>query len=79
MLFEEDELEEIRRVASRSRMTVAEWVRTTLREARRQEPSTDVQSKLACLERAVRHELPTGDIEQMLSDIDRGYAATRDG
>lgn len=79
MLFEEDELEEIRRVASRSRMTVAEWVRTTLREARRQEPSTDVQSKLACLERAVRHELPTADIEQLLSDIDRGYAATRDG
>ena len=41
VLLDEPELREIRRAARAKRMTVAEWVRGALREARRQEPLGD--------------------------------------
>ena len=47
VLLEEDEFAEIRRVARRHRMTVAEWVRQALRRARRDEPAADPRRKLA--------------------------------
>ena len=75
VLFEEEELAEIRRTARRRRMTVAEWVRTSLREARREEPRSDIGTKLASLERALQHDFPTADIHQILSEIEQGYAS----
>lgn len=56
-------------------MTIAEWVRQTLSEARRNEPLRDVEHKLASVRTAVRHEFPVGDIDTMLSEIERGYRA----
>lgn len=56
-------------------MTIAEWVRQTLSEARRNEPLGDVEDKLASVRTAVRHEFPVGDIDTMLSEIERGYRA----
>jgi len=78
VLFEEEELDEIRRFARSRQMTVAEWVRATLREARRNEPGTDVDTKLRCIEVAFQHdEGPPADIDQMLTEIDRGYLDNR--
>jgi len=54
-------------------MTVAEWVRQTLRAARRQTPTGDSARKVAAIRKAMRHEFPTGDIDKVLADIDRGY------
>lgn len=68
----EDELDEIRAAARRRRMTVAEWVRQSLREARKGEPGRTVDEKLRSLEEARRHSHPTGDIEEMLEEIARG-------
>ncbi len=74
VLIEEAELRELRRVARRNNVTVAEWVRRALRAARRSEPTRDAQRKLAVLRAAVRKDFPAGDIGQMLADIERGYS-----
>jgi hypothetical protein len=74
VLLEDDELRDLRRVARANRMTVAEWVRQTLRAARRREPLGDAARKLAAIRAAAGHEFPTSDIDEMLADIERGYA-----
>lgn len=73
VLFEDDEIAEIRRVAKRHRMTVAEWVRQALRRARRDEPATDPKRKLAVVREAAQGNYPTADIGQMLAEIEGGY------
>lgn len=75
VLFDEPEIREIQRAARAKRMTVAEWVRGALRDARRREPAGDVSDKLAAIRRAVRHQGPTGDIGQMLAEIEKGYGS----
>jgi hypothetical protein len=71
--MDEAELREIKRIAKRNRMTVAEWVRQALRAARRSEPDAPADRKLSVLREAARHSYPTGDIDQMLEEIERGY------
>lgn len=73
VLFEEDELSDIRRVAKRHRMTVAEWVRQALRRARRDEPAIDPRRKIAAVREASRGAYPTADIGKMLAEIEGGY------
>ncbi len=73
VLLEEDEFDEIRRIARRHRMTVAEWVRQALRVARADEPFAEPARKLAVVREAAVAEYPTGDIDQMLAEIERGY------
>ena len=73
VLFEEEELRDIKRVARRDRMTVAEWVRQALRTALRSQPKTNVGRKLEVIRAAYRHEFPAGSIEEMLAEIEQGY------
>jgi transposase-like protein len=73
VLLEEEDLRDLREVARRHGVTVSEWVRRTLREARRREPAGDLGAKLATVRAAARHEFPTADIDQMLAEIERGY------
>ena len=75
VLLDEEEFAEIRRVARRHRMTVAEWVRQALRAARRSEPVEEPKRKLAAVREAARGSYPTADIATMLAEIERGYAA----
>jgi hypothetical protein len=72
VLLEEDEFAEIRRIARRHRMTVAEWVRQALRAARRDEPAAEPRRKLMAVREASRYSFPTGEIDEMLADIERG-------
>ena len=74
VLLDEAEFAELRRVARRNRMTVAEWVRQALRRARQEEPSRDPQRKLTAVREAARGAYPSGDLAQMLAEIERGYA-----
>lgn len=74
VLLDDAELRDIQRIARRQRVTVAEWVRRTLRAARRREPGGDVAKKLEAVRAAVRHSFPTAEIDEMLADIERGYA-----
>ena len=74
VLLEEDEMQAIRQIAKRERMTVAEWVRQALRAAQRRRSSGDVEPKLAAVRAAAKHAFPTADIDTMLSEIERGYS-----
>ena len=57
------------------RVSIAEWVRQALVQARRSEPGREAASKLDVLRVAARMEFPTGDIDQMLKEIERGYGS----
>jgi uncharacterized protein (DUF1778 family) len=71
--MDQDEFELIRAAARERGMTVSEFVRETLREARRKVASGDTERKLAAIRAADRHAYPTADIDQMLGEIERGY------
>jgi hypothetical protein len=73
VLLDESEFAEIRRIARRHHMTVAEWVRQALRMARRDEPVIEPRRKLAAVREAARYAYPTADIDVMLAEIERGY------
>jgi len=73
VLLDEPELREIKRIARAGRLTVAEWVRQTLRAARRREPLGDASRKIERVRAAARHSFPAGDIDRMLAEIERGY------
>jgi len=73
VLLPDQEMSDIRRLAKRERLTVGEWVRRTLREARMNRPVIEPEAKLKSVRRAVTYSFPTADIDQMLSEIERGY------
>ncbi|CAN5387588.1 antitoxin [soil metagenome] len=73
VVLEEEEYQEIQRIARRHRTTVSAWVRNSLRRARRAEPTVEAGRKLEAIRAAARHEFPTADIGQMLTEIERGY------
>jgi hypothetical protein len=78
VLFDDDELRELQRIARRHRMTTAEWVRRSLRAARDAESGHDVGQKLAAVRAAAAYAFPTADIDAMLEETERGYRALDD-
>ncbi len=78
VLFEDDELRELQRLARQHRMTTAEWVRRSLRAARDADGGADTSQKLAAVRTAAAFSFPAGDIETMLDEIERGYLAADD-
>jgi hypothetical protein len=75
VLLKDPDYREIQRVARSRHMSVAEWVRQALESARRQEPVGSVGKKLDSIRIAVRHEYPSGDVEDILAEIESGYGA----
>ncbi|HEV8038852.1 MAG TPA: ribbon-helix-helix protein, CopG family [Bryobacteraceae bacterium] len=73
VLLPDPEMAEIRRLARREQVTVGEWVRRALREARSRQPLHDQQFKLKAIRKAAEYSFPTADIDQMLEEIERGY------
>jgi hypothetical protein len=73
VLLPETELRDIQRLARRRHLTTAEWVRQVLRAAHRAEAGTSPMDKLALIRRASAQAFPTGDVDAMLADIERGY------
>lgn len=77
MILEDPEYREIQRMARANRMSLAEWVRRALAAARRREPGIDAGKKLSAVRAATRHAFPSGDIGDMLAQIERGYTSDR--
>jgi len=75
VILKDPEYREIQRMARSRRMSIAEWVRQALVRARRREPSGEVAQKLAAIRAAARNNFPTGDINDMLAEIEQGYLA----
>jgi hypothetical protein len=73
VLLPDQEMSEIQRWAKREHLTVGEWVRRTLRQARANRPVSEPEAKLKAIRRAAKYSFPTADLEQMLSEIERGY------
>ena len=67
------EMSDIQRLAKRERLTVGEWVRRVLRDARAARPVIDPETKLKPVRRGAQYSFPTADLKQMLSEIERGY------
>ena len=66
----------LRELAERRGVTVSELVRTALREASRREPGGQLESKVEAIRAAAAYDFPTADIDQMLDQIESGYAGT---
>jgi transposase-like protein len=75
VVMEDEELAGLREDARRHGVTVSEWVRQALRNARNESSSRAPGHKLAAVRAAERHAFPTADIDQMLAEIERGYSA----
>jgi hypothetical protein len=75
IILRDSEYREIQSMARSRRMSVAEWVRQALGITRRRRPLDEVEKKLEAIRAAARHESPTSDIDTMLAEIERGYAA----
>jgi hypothetical protein len=73
VIVQDPEYRDIQRAARLRRMSIAEWVRQALVQARRREPSREVASKLEVIRAAARMDFPTADIDRMLDEIERGY------
>ena len=73
VLLADAELKDIQRIARGKRMTTAEWVRQSLRAARDTEAATDPRTKLASVAASAAYSFPTGDIEALVREIERGY------
>lgn len=76
VLLDEAELREIKRLARARRLTVAAWVRQALRSARGG-AEADPAGKLAAIRSATRHSFPTGEMDELLAQIERGYLRDR--
>jgi hypothetical protein len=73
VLLADKEMTEIQRLAKREALTVGEWVRRALREARANKPVNGAEAKLKAIRQGAQFSFPTADIEQMLSEIEKGY------
>jgi len=73
VILSDSEMKEIQTVAGQQHMTVSEWVRHALRAARRSRSTKDAAKKISVIRAAVRNEFPSGDIEQILDEIEQGY------
>ena len=72
VIVQDPEYRDIQRAARLRRMSVAEWVRQALVQARKRDPNREVATKLEVIRAAVRMDFPTADIERMLEEIERG-------
>ena len=79
VLFEDAEYAALQAAATSRGMTMAEWVRQALTAVRREASTADVDRKLAAIRAAVRHAAPTGPIDRLVSETERGYAAMPGG
>lgn len=75
VVMDDVEYAEIEAAAGREEETVSQWVRHALRRARRQAPEEARLRKLAAIRSARGLDHPTGDIDQLLEETERGYLA----
>ena len=76
VVLDDEEMAEVRQVAQAHHLTVAEWVRQALRQAKQEQPLYAAGTKIQVVREAARHKYPTGDIDDMLGDIARGSIET---
>jgi hypothetical protein len=71
IILHDAEYGEIQKIARSRRMSLAEWVRQALHYACRSEQFGGANKKFAIIHTAARHTFPTGDIDQVLAEIEK--------
>jgi hypothetical protein len=66
------EYKSFQQVAREAGLSLGEWVRQALRRTAEGFSRKRPQAKLKAIAKAQRHRFPTGDIDQILSEIERG-------
>ncbi len=74
----DQELLEIQQSARQAGLTASEWVRQSLRQARRASAAGDPARKLAVVRAAAEHDFPTAEITDILAQIQLGYLERRE-
>ena len=74
VVMDEQELARVREDAKRHGLTVSEWVRQSLVQARRRPSGSSVEARLQAIDRALGVDGPTGEIDEMLAEIEAGRA-----
>ena len=74
VLLDDEELANIQELARRRHQTTAAFVREALRSARDTATYPEAGRKLRAVREAVAHAYPTADLEDVLAEIERGYA-----
>lgn len=73
VIMGDDEYQELEAAARADDLTVSEWVRSAIRLAKNRRPQPSAETKLKAVAVGFQHSFPTGDIEQMLGEIEAGY------
>jgi hypothetical protein len=73
VLIADEELTRIRHLAEQENLSVGEWVRRTLSEARSNQSLRGPGQKLKALREATAYTFSTAGLDQMLSEIEKGY------
>ncbi len=68
-----EEIEELKALAAQEKMTVSAWVRRAIQHEKRERPGKTARKKLEAVERLSEYNYPTGNIEQMIAEIETGY------
>ena len=75
VLLDERELRDIRHAATCAGQTVSEWARQAMRaHSRAGSSNADPARKLAVIQSAVTHTYPTAEVDEMLAQVEAGYA-----
>lgn len=75
IVVDDDEARRYERCAKVEGLTLSAWARRALRTAERELSVADPARKLAAIRSAYAYTFPAPDIESMLDEIERGYAA----
>lgn len=73
VVLDDIELKSFQKLASQQGLALSEWVRQTLRRAKRMETVASSDKKVAAIRAATRHDFPAPEIDEMLREIERGY------
>ena len=72
VVMDEEDLARCRRCAEREGKTLSVWVREVLRHALRARGGPSPDHRLAALDRALECGHPTGDLDELLAEIEAG-------
>jgi hypothetical protein len=76
VILKDPEYREVARAARARHLSIAEWVREALRAARRREPDSEPDKKLSAVRAATRFEFPSGNVGEILAQIEQGYSSS---
>lgn len=73
VILNDEEMHELKERAEQDQLTVSAWVRRAIQHEMRERPGKRASEKLATIRKSASYEFPTGDYEEIASQIEAGY------